>query len=133
MCSWRQKVGFWQCNATKLPASMTRLLPVLSMRMSEKHPVDMAVMFEPCSFKPTRVHSSKIFARALKMFPVMSRHNFHNGRHADIKQTFWEHRLQSSVLPQIFGILGIFFTTGGVGSEQAPAPCQCAGILHSLP
>ena len=44
----------------------------------------------------------------------MSRHDFHNGRHADIKQTFWEHRLQSSVLPQIFGILGIFFTTGSV-------------------
>ena len=48
----------------------------------------------------------------------MSRHDFHNGRHADIKQTFWEHRLQSSVLPQIFGILGIFFTTGGVGVDD---------------
>ena len=30
------------------------------MRMSERHHVDMAVMFKPCGFNPARVPSSKI-------------------------------------------------------------------------
>ena len=112
-----QKVGFWQCSILchQVASQHDKALRVLSMRMSDRHHVDMAVMFKPCSFKPARVPGSKyVFAGALKMFQVMSRHDFHHGHHIDIKQTIWKHCLQSSVLPQIFWILGIFFTTGGV-------------------
>ena len=78
------------------------------MIMSERHHVVMLVMFEPCSFKPTRVHNSNIFARALKIFWVMSGYDFCNGYHTNTKQTIYKHHLQSLILPQIFRVLEIF-------------------------